>query len=132
MRPCSFHFARRIQLALYASFCYLNRIQFGCFNRQNTAIVLSPMGEKESAFSGASTGVNAKFTQSSRAATRSLFCKGDGLSSTLSHYTTEYLRKAQDAQQYIWHNRATSLNGCQEIVYLIRSLKSPWSSPFSS
>jgi len=33
-------------LMLYASFCYLNRIQFGRFNRQNTAIVLSPMRVK--------------------------------------------------------------------------------------
>ena len=31
---------------LYASFCYLNRIQFGYFNRQSMAIVISPMGEK--------------------------------------------------------------------------------------
>jgi len=59
------------------------------------AIVLSPIGEKESAFSGASTSVNARFDESSRAATRSLSCIGDWLSSTLSHYTTEYLRKAQ-------------------------------------
>ena len=89
-----YRYARRIQLALYASFCYLNRIQFGRFNRQNTAIVLSPMGVKQSILN-ASTSVNARFDDSSRAATRSLFCKGDGLSSTLSHYPTEYLRKAQ-------------------------------------